>query len=63
MKAFGESFNGLETGDLHFWIAVVLESMGQAGLSDFLKRFPTVGRIFLKLNPRWLNKFMDGAIK
>ncbi|KAB8068631.1 cytochrome P450 [Aspergillus leporis] len=36
---------------------------GQAGLSDFLKRFPTVGRIFLKLNPRWLNKLTDGAIK
>ncbi|KOC12388.1 benzoate 4-monooxygenase cytochrome P450 [Aspergillus flavus AF70] len=61
--AFGESFHGLETGNLHFWIAVVLESMGQAGLSDFLKRFPTVGRIFLKLNPRWLDKLTDGAIK
>ncbi|KAF5861256.1 hypothetical protein ETB97_000448 [Aspergillus alliaceus] len=61
--AFGESFRGLETGNLHFWITVVLESMGQAGLSDFLKRFPTVGRIFLKLNPRWLNKLMDGALK
>ncbi|CBF83049.1 protein CYP567E1 [Aspergillus nidulans FGSC A4] len=61
--AFGESFHGLETGSLHFWIAVVLESMGQAGLSDFLKRFPIIGRVFLKLNPRWLNKLMDGAIK
>ncbi|EAW12419.1 cytochrome P450 [Aspergillus clavatus NRRL 1] len=61
--AFGESFHGLETGNLHFWIAVVTESMGQAGLSDFLKRFPIIGHIFLKLNPRWLNKLMDGAIK
>ncbi|KAL4922538.1 cytochrome P450 [Aspergillus aurantiobrunneus] len=61
--AFGESFHGLETGTLHFWIAVVLESMGQAGLSDFLKRFPVLGRVFLKLNPRWMNRLMDGAVK
>ncbi|PYI24535.1 putative cytochrome P450 [Aspergillus violaceofuscus CBS 115571] len=61
--AFGESFHGLQTGKLHSWIAVVLESMGQAALSDFLKRFPILGRIFLRLNPGWYRKLMDGAVK
>lgn len=48
---------------MHSWITVVTESMGQSGLSDFLKRFPIFGRVFLKLNPKWLNSLMDGAIK
>ncbi|EAA63243.1 hypothetical protein AN3275.2 [Aspergillus nidulans FGSC A4] len=56
-------WTNLLTFDIIGELAVVLESMGQAGLSDFLKRFPIIGRVFLKLNPRWLNKLMDGAIK
>jgi len=50
-------------GTVHFWISVVLESMGQAGLSDFLGRFPLLGRIFMKVNPGWLAKLAAGSAK
>lgn len=48
---------------MHFWISVVLESMGQSGLSDFLGRFPMLGRLYLKINPSWLEKLTAGSIK
>jgi hypothetical protein len=51
------------TGEVHFWISVVLESMGQAGLSDFLRRFPLLGRVFMKLYPSWLAKLVAGSAK
>ncbi|PGG97502.1 hypothetical protein AJ79_09172 [Helicocarpus griseus UAMH5409] len=61
--AFGESFGGVKSGKTHFWISVVLESMGQSSLSDFLQRFPLLGRIYLKLNPRWMEKLVAGSQK
>lgn len=41
----------------------MLESMGQSGLSDFLQRFPLLGRIYLKLNPGWMKKLVAGSAK
>lgn len=61
--AFGESFGGVNSGKMHFWIAVVLASMGQACVSDALKRFPFLGRIYTKLNPGWLSGLVAGSAK
>ncbi|EKG16266.1 hypothetical protein MPH_06520 [Macrophomina phaseolina MS6] len=59
--AFGESFGGIESGKTHSWIHAVLESMSQASLSDTLGRFPWLGRVYMKLNPAWLEKLTAGA--
>ena len=61
--AFGESFGGIESGSMHFWVAVVLSSVGQNSLSDTLARFPLLGKIHMLLNPSWLKQLMDGARK
>ncbi|KAL8900470.1 MAG: hypothetical protein Q9207_005685 [Kuettlingeria erythrocarpa] len=61
--AFGESFNGVRTGVTHFWIDVVLESMGQASFADCLQRFPLLGRLFIRLNPQWMAKMIAGSQK
>ncbi|KAH7349070.1 putative cytochrome P450, partial [Pyrenochaeta sp. MPI-SDFR-AT-0127] len=61
--AFGQTFGGIESGKTHTWIQVVLESMGQASLSDTLGRFPWLARLYMKWNPGWLDKLMSGAEK
>lgn len=61
--AFGRSFGGVESGKMHFWIAVVAASMGQASVSDTMKRFPLLGRLFTRLNPGWLEGLMAGSAK
>ncbi|KAI9878961.1 MAG: hypothetical protein M1830_010015 [Pleopsidium flavum] len=61
--AFGESFGGVASGKLHFWISVVLSSMGQASVSDTLTRFPRLGKLYMKLNPSWLGGLMEGSAK
>ncbi len=61
--AFGRSFGGVESGEMHFWIAVVADSMGQASVSDTMKRFPLLGRLFTWLNPGWLECLMAGSAK
>ncbi|PVI03628.1 benzoate 4-monooxygenase cytochrome P450 [Periconia macrospinosa] len=47
--AFGESFGGVETGNLHPWIARIKGAMKQGALADTFKRFPTVGSIAMIL--------------
>ncbi|KAM7203149.1 Cytochrome P450 [Naviculisporaceae sp. PSN 640] len=61
--AFGMSFDGISSGKTHSWIAVVLESMGQASLSDTISRFPMLGKLYMRLNPGWLNKLLEGSAK
>ncbi|KAJ5870148.1 benzoate 4-monooxygenase cytochrome P450 [Penicillium solitum] len=61
--AFGESFGGVDTGKTHPWISVVLESMGQASLSDTIQRFPWMGRLYMRLNPEWARRLIAGSIK
>ncbi len=61
--AFGESFGGVKSGRMHFWIDVVLASMGQASLSDTLSRFPILGSLYMKLKPGWLRGLMEGSAK
>ncbi|KFY03256.1 hypothetical protein O988_01599 [Pseudogymnoascus sp. VKM F-3808] len=61
MLAFGQDFNGVETGKTHFWISDVLGSMSQASLSDTLGRFPWAGKIYTLLRPGWLKSLMVAA--
>lgn len=61
--AFGESFGGVASGKLHFWISIVLQSMGQASLSDTLNRFPLLGKLYMSLFPGWLKRLTDGSAK
>lgn len=61
--AFGKSFGGVESGEMHFWIAVVGASMGQASVSDTLQRFPLLGKLFARVNPGWLEGLIAGSIK
>ncbi|GME30024.1 hypothetical protein LQ345_000377 [Neofusicoccum parvum] len=61
--AFGVSFDGIMSGKTHFWISVVLESMGQASLSDTITRFPWLGKLYMRFNPGWLEKLSAGSQK
>ena len=61
--AFGESFNGVESGKMHFWVAVILSSMGQSSLSDTLTRFPLLAKVYMRLNPGWLKGLVEGSLK
>lgn len=59
--AFGQSFGGVESGKMHFWVAVVVSSLRQNSLSDTIMRFPLLGKVFMTLNPGWLTRLMEGA--
>ncbi|KAL8747225.1 MAG: hypothetical protein Q9184_007630 [Pyrenodesmia sp. 2 TL-2023] len=61
--AFGESFNGVRSGTTHFWIDIVVDSMGQSSYADCLQRFPLLGRMFIRLNPQWMAKMRAGSQK
>ncbi|KAK3946266.1 cytochrome P450 [Diplogelasinospora grovesii] len=61
--AFGVSFGGIQSGKLHPWITVVSESVGQASLADTIGRFPTLGKLYMRLNPGWLHKLSRGSAK
>lgn len=50
-------------GNEHFWVSTVLESMGQASLSDTLSRFPLMARLYMRLNPKWLEKLVEGSAR
>ncbi|KAF2449310.1 cytochrome P450 [Karstenula rhodostoma CBS 690.94] len=43
--AFGESFRGIETGDVHPWIARITGAMKQGALADTFKRFPMAAKV------------------
>ncbi|OLN97156.1 Isotrichodermin C-15 hydroxylase 7 [Colletotrichum chlorophyti] len=61
--AFGRDFQGIETGQTHFWINDVLGSMSQASVSDTLTRFPVLGKAWLVCNPGWISKLMVAATR
>ena len=61
--AFGESFNGVADGKMHFWVNIVLDSMGQASLSDTLARFKFLGRVYTYINPKWMKGLMASSVK
>ncbi|KAJ8113034.1 hypothetical protein ONZ43_g5250 [Nemania bipapillata] len=49
--AFGESFHSLDTGDLHFWAAIVLEHLYFVTLIDNLRRIGWLAKVFGFLIP------------
>ncbi|KAF2492608.1 putative cytochrome P450 [Lophium mytilinum] len=53
--AFGETFHGIESGEIHPWIARITGAMTQGALADTFKRFPAVARVVTTL--------MSGAVK
>ena len=53
----------LSVGITHSWVSTVLDSMGQARLSDTIYRFPLLGRTYMKLDPQWLKHLADKSIK
>jgi len=59
--AFGKSFGGVESGEVHEWIAIVLASMGQSAFSDTLARFPLLGKIYMHVRPGWLKNLTEGS--
>ena len=61
--AFGQSFGGVESGKMHFWVAVVLTSLQQSSLADTMMRFPLIAKLFIKLKPAWLSQLTADARK
>jgi len=61
--AFGESFGGVKSGEMHLWVSVVLSSLRQISWSDTLIRFPLLGTVFMKANPGWSKRLLEGARK
>lgn len=59
--AFGKSFGGVEGGKVHEWIAIVLDSMGQASFSDTLMRFPLLGKVYMRVRPGWLKNMTEAS--
>ena len=59
--AFGQSFGGVNNGEVHPWVSVVLSSLGQFTWRDTLIRFPLLGKIFVRLNPSWELRLLEAA--
>ncbi|KAL8708610.1 MAG: hypothetical protein Q9220_006546 [cf. Caloplaca sp. 1 TL-2023] len=49
--AFGEAFGGVQTGKTHFWISIVISSLGQGALADVFNRFPIMRTLFKLITP------------
>lgn len=49
--AFGETFEGIETGKKHPWITRIEGAMMQGALADCFKRFPLVAKVVMALVP------------
>lgn len=56
--AFGQSFEGVASGTEHFWVSIVVKSLGMGALADCFKRFPYLAAIFMKLFPSLVNKLI-----
>ncbi|KAF2249411.1 putative cytochrome P450 [Trematosphaeria pertusa] len=61
LLAFGQDFEGIESGKTHHWIEDVLGSMSQASFSDTFARFPWVGKLYMFCRPGWLNSLMAAS--
>ena len=49
--AFGETFEGIETGNKHPWITRIEGAMMQGALADCFKRFPLVAKVIMASIP------------
>ncbi|KAL8729762.1 MAG: hypothetical protein Q9181_004890 [Wetmoreana brouardii] len=49
--AFGEAFGGVQSGKTHFWISIVISSLGQGALADVFNRFPFMRSLFKLITP------------
>ncbi|KAJ5674729.1 benzoate 4-monooxygenase cytochrome P450 [Penicillium maclennaniae] len=54
--AFGQDFGGVKSGTHHFWVSIVVKSLGLGALADCFKRFPWAAKCFLALFPGLLKK-------
>lgn len=50
-------------GKTHFWVSIVIGSLGQGVLADCLNRFSFVRRVFLALFPGLLKKLSEDTAK
>ena len=56
--AFGETFQGVETGQKHPWISRIEGAMMQGALADCFKRFPILAKIVMALVPGAIQKII-----
>ncbi|KAF2753078.1 benzoate 4-monooxygenase cytochrome P450 [Pseudovirgaria hyperparasitica] len=61
--AFGESFGGVESGNVHPWIAITLGALTQGALADAFSRMPTFARVFVLLFPGKMAKIVQDTKK
>lgn len=61
--AFGENFGGVESGQRHPWITIVLGALNQGALADSFKRFPGIAWIFLKVMPGAIQRIIEDTKK
>ena len=61
--AFGETFQGIESGQKHPWIARIEGAMMQGALADCFKRFPTLAKIVMALVPGTIQKIIEDTKK
>jgi cytochrome P450 len=54
--AFGQSFGGVVSGTEHFWVSIVVKSLGMGALADCFRRFPLAAAIFVRLFPSLVDK-------
>ncbi|KAI0550323.1 cytochrome P450 [Xylaria curta] len=61
--AFGEPFGGLQSGQYHPWIQLVLGAMRKGALADCMSRFPLASKIMQWLVPGTIEKLIADARK
>lgn len=49
--AFGESFQGIESGSTHPWISRITGAMTQGALADCFRRFPLIAKMVMTMAP------------
>ncbi|KAI1267667.1 cytochrome P450 [Xylariaceae sp. FL1019] len=57
--AFGESFGGVKSGEVHPWISRIITAIGQSALADAFRRFPAFAITFKWLFPRAIGKMLE----
>ncbi|CAP80267.1 Pc12g06400 [Penicillium rubens Wisconsin 54-1255] len=57
--AFGESFGGVKSGEVHPWISRIITAIGQSALADAFKRFPAFATTFKWLFPKAIERMLE----
>ncbi|KAI0391864.1 cytochrome P450 [Xylariaceae sp. FL0594] len=57
--AFGESFGGVKSGEVHPWITRIITAIGQSALADAFRRFPAFATAFKWSFPRAIEKMLQ----